>query len=309
MTIDFFNPSGDEQTVTHVVPEAACGGRLDEYLARALPTFPSRKSAYKTIKAGCVTVDGILSQPNAPVVAGQIIVARAKRQPRFVPVNLPLHVVFEDAFLAVVEKPPGIPVMGLFEPSVESALPLTLAASEAAGVLPWPKPVHRLDVPTGGLLLVAKTRSALTKLGRQFQQRTVLKRYAAIVAGRLDGRGMVTTPVDGRPAETEWQAVAHARSLTPGWLTLVHLWPRSGRKHQLRVHLAELGCPVVGDSVHGKPGEVFRGKSLFLWSIELSFTHPHTGDLVHVEVPVPPKFKTYFEREQRRWQRHRGFNL
>jgi tRNA pseudouridine65 synthase/23S rRNA pseudouridine1911/1915/1917 synthase len=219
--------------------------------------------------------------------------------------DLPLHLYSEDDHIAVVGKPPGIAVSGNTARTVERALRGNVRVSPQVDALPWPRPVHRLDAPTGGLLLVAKTATAMVSLGRQFQQRRVQKRYLALVTGRLDGDGTVRSPVEGRPAETAYRALSHTRSLRTEWLTTVEARPATGRTHQIRRHLAELGHPVVGDRQYGAEGSVLRSKGLFLWAVELRFEHPVTGATVVVSTDPPPKFSTYPEREERRWHRVR----
>ena len=163
--------------------------------------------------------------------------------------HLDLEVVWQDQWMAIVVKPPGIPVSGNCYRSVEKALPINISPSNVLDVLIAPRPVHRLDVPTGGLLLVAKSSQALINLSRQLQERAVRKRYRAIVTGRLEGENIITDLVDGRKAETVYRPIAYSRSLRTDWITTVDLIPKSGRTHQLRKHLSGIGHPIVGDGL------------------------------------------------------------
>jgi RluA family pseudouridine synthase len=217
-----------------------------------------------------------------------------------------LEVVFEDDVMAIVEKPPGIPVNGNRHRTLEHALPPFLAQSLHPDALRIPRPAHRLDGPTGGLVVVAKTASALAGLSEAFHKRTVQKRYEALVVGRLDGSGRVTEPIDGRDADTTWEALERARTFKPDWVTWVSLSPHTGRTHQLRRHMAHLGTPVLGDKQYAREGLLYRGKGLFLWAVSLSLPHPLTGERVEVQIDAPSKYRSFMARSQRRWERHHG---
>ena len=297
-------PLGRIATATHVVPAEAGGPRLDAYAAAVFEELPSRQSAKKALKRGDLLLNGGQGQPHQPVEPGQLLELLLPTSP-LVPIYV-LHfpVVLEDDCLAVVHKPPGIPVSGNYARTIQRALPANLRSSTARDALPWPRPVHRLDAPTGGLLLVAKTASALVGLSRQFQQRHVHKHYRAVVEGRLDGEDDVNTPIEAMQACTHYRGVGHTRSLHTGWVTTVDLWPRTGRTHQLRRHMTWLGHPVVGDSCYGDSGRTLRGKGLFLWAVGLRLTHPHTGVWLDVHIDEPPKFHSYRQREARRWEAH-----
>jgi 23S rRNA-/tRNA-specific pseudouridylate synthase len=152
---------------------------------------------------------------------------------------------------------------------------------------------------------VAKTGQAIVSLSRQFEDKTIAKTYRAICLGRLEGKGTIDAPIDGRSASTRYVAVAHTRSLTTDWVTTVDLFPATGRTHQLRLHLAGLGHPILGDRQHTE-GKVLRGKGLFLAAIALAFHHPDDGRPVRVDVPEPDKFASFRDREERRWHTHHG---
>ena len=299
----------DERTVrepvvlsVHTVPDDAPPERLDRYAAAEIPLFASRKGAYKAAKAGTLRVNGEPASPDMTIAPGMRLEVRAAGTPPPV-YDLPLRVVLEDEDFAVIEKPPGIPVSGNYRHTVERALRGSLKASAALDALPWPRPVHRLDAPTGGLLLIAKTASAMVALSRQFQVRAVHKCYTAIVTGRLEGGGVVCTPIDGRQAETTYRTSGHTRSLHSEWLTTVEAEPMTGRTHQIRRHLAEIGHPIAGDSQYGVPGKTLMGKGLFLWATRLAFNHPKDGHEIVTTCPPPPKFSSYLRREERRYSR------
>ncbi|KAK9824405.1 hypothetical protein WJX72_010054 [[Myrmecia] bisecta] len=163
----------------------------------------------------------------------------------------PLEVVYEDEHMACVVKPQGVSTHLQSEKGelldLRGCLPYHLRSSSQPGMLRRPQHAHRLDLPTGGLLAVAKTRPALAALCTAFAERKVTKRYMAIVYGRLEGSGVITAPLEGQHAETQYESVRQDESSQFGWLTTVNLWPHTGRTHQLRKHMALLGHPLVGD--------------------------------------------------------------
>jgi 23S rRNA pseudouridine1911/1915/1917 synthase len=290
----------------HMVAADALPIRLDRAAQLAFASLPTRSSARKAIRRGEVLVDGALVEGSRFLAAGQVLtlLEPVGRPPKVFP--HPLTILHEDDHLAVVDKPPGFPVNGNRFKTVEHMLPAHLQPSTAPDALRWPRPAHRLDHRTSGALVVAKTATALAGLGHAFEQRAVHKHYRAILVGRLEGGGIRETPIEGRPARSSWTALEHARCLRSGWITDVLLKPQTGRTHQLRVHMAELGVPVLGDDLYGIQGLILRGKGLYLTSTHLAFDHPIGGHRVSVDRPPPTKFAVTMAREARRWNTHRG---
>lgn len=291
---------------THIVPPGVEEIRVDHYTRRVFDLFPSLKSIRKAIKRGEIRINGKTCMPNATIQPGQLIELADPELPPPKPFRIQLRVLYDDSWLAIVEKPPGIPVRGNKFRTVENALQCNLEPNEKNDALRWPNPVHRLDTPTGGLLIAAKTSRAQVALGWQLQNREVRKRYRAIVIGRLEGSGSICEPVDGREALTDYRAIRHVPSLKSDWLTLLDLWPRTGRSHQIRRHLSELGFPILGDTLYGIEGKILRSKGLFLWAVEVAFRHPIQQWLLTVRIAEPRKFNTTLEREKRRWERYNG---
>jgi len=288
-----------------VVPEDAEGRRIDEFAAHCFATVASRKQACKSARAGYLTLDGQPTEPQTRVRAGQVmrLYCRPERRGKVFPLHL--EVIYEDQWLAVVNKPAGFPVNGNRFRTIENALPANLEPSDLPDALAWPRPVHRLDAPTTGLLLIAKSLSSLVALGRQFEDRSVQKAYHAVVTGRLEGAGAVDEPIDSRGAITRYEVVAHTQALRTTWLTTVRALPLTGRKHQIRRHLATLGHPILGDGLYGVPGNVLRGKGLFLCATELALKHPQDGREIGLTISEPAKFASLRERETRRWCKFR----
>jgi len=278
---------------------------MDAYAFRVFDALTSRSQARKAIKAGHLTRNGERCRSVWYVAPGDDLVLTLTGSLRLPVLAIDLDVVHVDPWLAVVRKPAGIHVRGNRVRTVHRALRHNLGLTEAPGALPDPDPVHRLDYRTSGLLLVARTSGVRPPLCKLFEERRIEKRYKAVLLGRLDGEGEVCTPLDGREAHTRWRAVGYSRSLHVGWLTAVELQPVTGRTHQLRRHMTELGHPVLGDDLHHN-GKIFRGGGLFLSAVSQRFVHPITDEPMSVTIDAPQKFQSLMNRETRRWERYQG---
>jgi 23S rRNA pseudouridine1911/1915/1917 synthase len=275
---------------------------MDAYAARVFEPLTSRSQARKAIKGGRLTRNDQSVGTGHFVHPGDDLFLTISAAPQMPDLAMDLEVPYLDPHLAVVYKPAGIHVRGNRARTVHRALRYNIGVTDEPGALPDPDPVHRLDKRTQGLLVVARTAAARHKLGDAFKERRVQKRYRAIVIGRLEGAGEVSTPLDGREAYTAWQVVSHTRSLHTDWMTTVDLRPTTGRTHQLRRHMVELGHAILGDDLH-TTGLVLRGSGLFLCAAEIRFDHPITGETVHVEAAEPRRFASTRAREARRWDR------
>ncbi len=307
MTTPARRPLGPDDVVVEEAPVPAdAPPRLDQAVAAVFAALPTRASARKACERGEIAVDGVVSEPSRLVVPGQVLQRLAGADEASEERHVPLPVVYEDDALAVIVKPSGMPTSGAWARTVDRFLPGNVARSSLPDALPRPRPVHRLDAPTQGLLLVAKTRGAHAALGQMFERHEVHKRYRAIAVGRLEGEGVVEVPVEGRAARSRWVSLRVDPALKSGWITTVALFPETGRTHQLRRHLASLGHPILGDEAYGLPGTTLRGKGLFLVADEVAFAHPTTGAALRFELPEPQKFASFRDREARRWARWRA---
>lgn len=304
--IDRVPPSSDRAVLRRwTVPEGP-PVRLDELVRACLDVYPTRAGARKACERGEIAVDGLLSESSRWVNPGEEVswIEPVGRLPK--PLDRKIPVVWEDDWLAVVLKPAGLPTSGAHAQTLERTLPSNLRPSPLPDAMGVPRAVHRLDGQTSGLLIVAKSRSAHAALGQAFEQRTVTKRYRAIVVGRLEGEGSCDEEIDGRAARSRYVAVSHDRSLHADWSTTVDLVPETGRTHQLRRHLAALGHPVLGDTRYGQPGTILFGKGLFLFAQHVAFDHPVTGERIALTAEEPEKFAGYRRREAERWERRAG---
>ncbi|MEL6344324.1 MAG: RluA family pseudouridine synthase [Myxococcota bacterium] len=293
-------------TYTHTIPTDPPRQRVDAYALRVFAALPSRKQARKMIKAERLLINDKPCNSAWFVRPGDTMTLTLSDAPRLKVLELKVAVRYEDPYLAVVDKPAGLHVRGNFVRTLHRALRHNLTLSSAPDALPDPDPVHRLDYRTQGLVLIARTATARARLGQMFERRQIHKRYRALVLGRLEGSGEVDAPIDGRPARSQWRAVAHTRSLRTDWLTTVDLFPVTGRTHQLRRHMTGLGHPILGDDLYHN-GQIYRHNGLFLCAVAQRFDHPITQEAVHVERSEPDKFSSHRKREDRRWRRwHHG---
>lgn len=284
------------------------GERLDRFLSARLEL--TRSAAQRLIDDGRVSVNGGPARAAYKVRVGDEIAVHVPAPEPLQPAAeaIPLDIVYEDDALLVVNKAAGMVVhpapghgSGTLVNAVLAHSP-ELAADDVDG---RPGIVHRLDRDTSGLILVAKSEPARRALQRQFQARQVTKVYLALVEGRLEPpRGRIEAPIGrdpkqrqrmavlpgGREAITDYRVVhyyRHEMGEFAGDYTLIEALPRTGRTHQIRVHLASIGHPVAGDTVYGRRRRAPVPR-LFLHAQRLSFSHPVTGHPMDVEAPLPP---------------------
>jgi 23S rRNA pseudouridine1911/1915/1917 synthase len=282
--------------------------RLDRFLAERLAEL-SRSAVQRLIDHGQVTVNGEPVKASYKVRAGdRLVVLLPEEEPvELAAEPIPLHIVYEDSVLLVVDKPAGMvihPAPGHPGGTLVNALlarypELASSHDERPGI------VHRLDRDTSGLVLVAKNERTRRALQRQFQARQVRKQYLALLEGHLQPAwGRIEAPlgrdphhrqrmavlVGGREAITEYHVLEYfAQKLGPGAgdYTLVQVEPETGRTHQIRVHMASIGHPVVGDAVYGWRRQHLQVPRQFLHAGRLGFKHPDTGQYLEFEAPLP----------------------
>jgi 23S rRNA pseudouridine1911/1915/1917 synthase len=282
--------------------------RLDRYLAAA-ERWGSRAQVQRLIAGGHVEVDGRVAKASLVLRVGQTIRVEPAVVPStsdILPESIPLEVLHEDEALLVINKPAGLvvhPAAGNWRGTLVSAL-LHRWGGPLAGLDPLrPGLVHRLDKDTSGVIVIAKDAGTLADLARQFRRREVDKRYVALVWGRLrQKRGTFDAPIGrnpvhrkrmavrsgGRAAVTEYEVIAEGRQAS-----YVRLVPKTGRTHQLRVHLAALGHPVIGDVVYAgarrRVSEPLIGRQA-LHAERIAFLHPKTARRVAYLAPEPEDF-------------------
>lgn len=290
--------------------------RLDKYLADHVPEL-SRSAAQRIISNGRVTVNGEPVRSSHKVRLGDLVVALipVEEPSQLAAEPIPLNVVYEDQALLVVDKPAGMvvhPAPGHSGGTLVNAL-LAHCPELAASEDERPGIVHRLDRDTSGLILVAKSEKVSRALQRQFKDRQVHKTYLALLDGLLQPAwGRIEAPVGrdphhrqrmavqpgGREATTEYHVLeqfAHQIGPAAGEYTLVRAEPLTGRTHQIRVHFASIGHPVVGDATYGRRKCHLPLSRQFLHASRLEFRHPNTAQRMHLEAPLSPDLVTVLE--------------
>jgi 23S rRNA pseudouridine1911/1915/1917 synthase len=316
-------PPLSDARYTYTVTENA-GERLDKLITALLthhePPEPiSRERVQALIKDGLITVNGHASKPAYRVEAGdQLIypVPQPPPPPVYLPESIPLDVLYEDADLAAINKLPGMvvhPALGHSSGTLVNAIlarwPETAQVGEPgrAGI------VHRLDKETSGVILIAKTEAARLSLAKQFKARRIKKRYIALVHHTpATPTGEINAPIgrdpkqrkkmavirDGRESISRYRILKHY-----GEVSLLEVLPQTGRTHQIRVHLAFIKTPVIGDRIYGYRRErgSIRPKRLLLHAEGLLLRSPSTGERIEIHAPLPADFKAILADLDRRF--------
>ena len=280
--------------------------RIDALLAQNVPEL-TRSAAQRLLDAGAVSVDGRPVKKNYKCSAGDRIELRLPetREAELVPQDIPLDIVYEDGDVVVVNKPRGMvvhPAPGHPDATLVNALMHHCGASlSGIGGEKRPGIVHRIDKDTSGLLIAAKNDFSHLSLSAQLADRSLSRVYEAVVRGNFredsgtvdapvgrhptDRKKMAVTDKNSRPAVTHWEVIARYRGYT-------HIRCRleTGRTHQIRVHMAHIGHPLLGDHVYGAPRPDKGLEGQCLHARELKFIHPRTGEPVHIQTELPPYF-------------------
>ncbi len=303
------NDVGDAQTLIAEIPLELAGRRLDQVLAELFADY-SRSRLTQWLKQGHVLVDGEQRKPRDKVAGGEQVSLRVEpeRDERFEAEPIPLEIVYEDEAIIVINKPPGLvvhPAAGNWQGTLLNALLYhdpNLAAVPRAGI------VHRLDKLTSGLLVVARTLEAQTSLVAQLQERSLTREYDAVVNGVLTGGGRVDEPIGRHGVDRKRMAVTHSGKeavthyrVAERFRAHTHIKVKleTGRTHQIRVHMAHLKYPLVGDPVYGgrlrlppASSELMqqalrRFPRQALHASRLGLIHPLSGEYMEWQVPLP----------------------
>lgn len=316
-------PTPDTGWDTIEITDDQDGQRLDRALASLRPDL-SRTRAQSAIKAGEVTINGKAAKPSLLLEAGQRLAlaptlgqsapapaGASKPQPE----AIPLRVVYEDDRLLVIDKPAGLvthPAPGHATGTLVNALLAHAPDVEETDNPQRPGIVHRLDKDTSGLMVIAKDAETHAALAAQMRERAMVKRYIALVEGRVDpAQGEIEAPIGrdprhrlrmavvseargGRPARTRFRTLRAVSGRT-----LLEIQLDTGRTHQIRVHLAAIHHPVVGDPIYGRP-QPPRPPRQFLHAARLEFRHPWTGEWLVFDAPLPDDLTAFLEQLESR---------
>jgi 23S rRNA pseudouridine1911/1915/1917 synthase len=293
----------------HRVADAEAGQTVQELLTG--PMGISRRLIQRLTRSRGITLNGRPAYLGRKLRAGDVVAARigADETPTLAGVEMHLSIVYEDADVLVVEKPPGVLVHPVGAED-EATLAHGIAFHHARkGVQAKVRPVHRLDRGTSGLLLVAVTGYAHQHLDRQLREGTLEREYLALVEGEIaEDSGVIDAPIGRSPADPRLRAVTPGGQAArtrfevverTGGISLVRLRLETGRTHQIRVHLAHLGHPVLGDRSYGGPTGGGRPPRPALHSCRLAFLHPKRGERLEFDSGLPADLAVYLESRRR----------
>jgi 23S rRNA pseudouridine1911/1915/1917 synthase len=280
--------------------------RLDVFITQALPEGPSRTFVQKLIEFGHVRVNEAAVKAHHKVAVGddvRIEIPKDILTPQYIqPENIPLDIFYEDDYLLVINKPKGMtvhPAQGCYTGTLVNALLHHSVKLSQVNEDMRPGIVHRLDKETSGLMLVAKDNITHTKLAKQFQRHEIKKRYIALVEGEIEfDEGVINVPIGRHPYHREKKSVqydeaakdsvTYYRVIKRGkGVTLVSLFPKTGRTHQLRVHMSHLRHAILGDDKYGKAKNFSR---LALHAQAIGFRHPQTKNYLEFFSRPPREF-------------------
>ena len=288
------------------------GERLDAFIARSVENL-TRSSAQRLLEEGCVLVDGKPAKKNHKLSVGQAVSVTVPepKEVDIVPTEMPLDIVYEDEDVLVINKPKGLvvhPAAGHQDDTLVNGL-LHAMGDQLSGINGELRPgiVHRIDKDTSGLLAVAKNDLAHTVLASQLKDHTMARTYECIVCGNLkEDSGTVNAPIgrhptdrkkmcvaarNGRDAVTHWEVIKRYRGYTH-----IRCKLETGRTHQIRVHMAHLGRPILGDTVYGHKKPELGQSSQVLHAGILCFSHPRDGRPVMVMADLPDYFKEVLQK-------------
>lgn len=317
--------------IEFTVTDSQSDVRLDWFLAQQFPRY-SRTYLRQVINAAAVKVDGKRVKASHRVRAGERIAVVLPELPREgpEPADIPLDILYEDSALAAINKPPGMvvhPGKGNWRGTLASALQFHFDRLSSVGGPTRPGIVHRLDRDTSGVIVVAKNDRSHKALANQFERRTVVKEYFAIVVGQPDrDRDVIDLPIGFHPHQREKMAI---RPTDPAsrpaqsfyevqerfnGFSAVRILPKTGRTHQIRVHLAAIGCPVLCDRAYGGRARLTRGElrrvpedeellleRQALHARRLVLSHPDSGQSLELIASLPADLTRVLD-ELRRWR-------
>lgn len=303
------------ETQVYEVDTAGAGRRLDQYLSECEPEL-TRSYLQKLIRDGSVLLEGRPAKAGVKLSQGmkiELTLPEAKEL-EILPEDLPLDILYEDRDVILVNKPKGMvvhPSAGHHSGTLVNAL-LFHCQGELSGINGILRPgiVHRIDRDTTGVLIACKNDRAHNALAGQLKEHTITRRYRALVCGNLkEDEGTVDAPIGRHPVERKKmavvrsggkQAVTHYRVLERfGAYTYIECRLETGRTHQIRVHMASIGHPLLGDEVYGRGKNPFHLEGQTLHAMVLGFVHPSTGEYMEFEAPLPEYFEELLRKLRR----------
>lgn len=293
-----------------IVGEEDEGTRLDVFINRKLGKL-SRSHIQKLIEDGMVKVNGLNSKTSLKVKRDQLVEVNIP-EPKKLEVDaqdIPIEILYEDKDVAVVNKPKGMvvhPACGNYSGTLVNAIMYKCDKLSSINGIIRPGIVHRIDKDTSGVLVIAKNDNAHMKLSQQLKNHTMTRRYVALVYGDLKNqKGIIDAPIarhkterkkmavgkEGKSAVTHFEVIERLNGYT-----LIKASLETGRTHQIRVHMAYIGHPLVGDEVYGPKKPKIKVKGQMLHAEVLGFTHPATGEYMEFSAPMPQDFRDLLDK-------------
>ena len=301
------------QRLTVSLEEA--GVRIDKYLAEQLPDI-TRSYLQKLLKDGSVQMNGKPVKTSTKTAAGAVIelTIPEPEEPEILPEDIPLDILYEDSDVILINKPKDMvvhPAAGHYTGTLVNAL-MYHCKGDLSGINGVLRPgiVHRIDKDTTGVLIVCKNDKAHNALAEQLKEHSITRKYRAIVCGNLkEDEGTVDAPLGRHPQDRKKMAIVRTggkRAVTHyqvlerfGNYTYIECQLETGRTHQIRVHMASLGHPLLGDEVYGRVKSPFKLEGQTLHAMVLGFIHPTTGEYMEFEAPLPEYFEKLLEKLRR----------
>jgi len=291
------------------VTEREAGWRLDKFLQEKLPKWISRTMIQKAIKEGKVLVENSTKKPSYKVKVGEVITVETPepRKVEVLPEDIPIDIIYQDRDIVVINKPAGMmahPLPNKTSGTLVNALLHLIPDLQGIGGKIRPGIVHRLDKDTTGVIVVAKNDLAHSSLSLQFKERKVRKVYIALAKGKIEKEEFcVDAPIarhpvmrlkmivdeSGKPAQTEFKVIRNFGDVA----SIVLAFPKTGRTHQIRLHLKHIGHPIFGDKLYGRSAkdEALGIKRHMLHALKIGFFHPRTKKWVEFVAPLHKDFK------------------
>lgn len=293
------------------VEEGEGGIRVDRYLSEQLPDL-SRSYLQKMIKEGRVLSNGKSVKASEKTTEGQTLELEVPDpvEPEILPEDLNLSILYEDADVILINKPKGMvvhPSAGHYTGTIVNGL-MYHCKEELSGINGVLRPgiVHRIDMDTTGVIIACKNDKAHSAIAEQLKEHSITRRYRAIVCGNLkEDTGTVDAPLGRHPVDRKRmavvqrggkEAVTHYKVLERfGNYTYIECQLETGRTHQIRVHMASIGHPLLGDEIYGRAKSPFKLQGQTLHAMVLGFVHPSTGAYMEFEAPLPEYFERVLE--------------
>lgn len=292
------------EIITLKVDEENQGDRIDQYVSEQI-SFLSRTQVVQLIKNGDIKVGGESVKASYRLQSGEELAVSIPDpiQVMIEPQDIPLQIIYEDHDLAVIDKPQGMvvhPAAGNWNGTLVNALMFHIKDLSGINGEIRPGIVHRLDKDTSGLLVVAKNDNSHRSLAEQMKNHTVIREYTALTHGHInENQGKVDAPIGRNHRDRKKMAVVSGGRSAITWYTVMQKWAgytlvrcklETGRTHQIRVHMAYIGHPVVGDPVYGPRKNEWDLDKQMLHASHLAFEHPTNGRFLEFDSPLPPYF-------------------